>query len=227
MAELVKKLNIQKNGETTPCSIYTTTDEAGTSHISMKVDNVAVYVPIVPVGDDRASRGRIKNSGATQAIATTGKTPYGKMEYREPGTFTLTVPAGIEELKAQIAGAGAGCFIDEEFSSSICKGGNGDLQNIILATQANETISIVVGAGSVGENQTGGMVEDGEESKVIAVAGEYTADGCGAPYVVDKEPHNGVDAGNGQGGKGSASFDDSSGGKGEDGWVIIEWGLGR
>ena len=39
-----------------------------------------------------------------------------------------------------------------------------------------------------------------------------------------KEPHNGVDAGNGQGGKGSASFDDSSGGYGEDGWVIIEWG---
>ena len=169
MAELVKKLNIKKNSETTPCSIYTTAEEAGIAHISLKVDNAAAYVPVVLETDERASGGMVKSSGATQAIATTGKTPYGKMEYREPGTFTLTIPAGIEELKVQIAGAGAGCFIDEEFSSSICKGGNGDLQNIILTIQANETISIVVGAGSVGENQTGRMVEAGEASKVIAV----------------------------------------------------------
>lgn len=221
MAELVKKLNIQKNGETTPCSIYTTTDEAGTSHISMKIDNVVVYVPIVPVGDDRASRGRIKNSDVIQAVATTGKTPYGKMEYREPGMFTLTVPAGIEELKAQIAGAGAGCYEVEEYSS-ISKGGNGDLQNVIFAVQENENISIVVGAGSNGYKEN--LPQKGGASKVTAVVGEYTAEGGGAPYIYDKEPQNGVNAGNGQGGKGGTSLDDARGGKGEDGWVIIEWG---
>ena len=236
MAELVKKLNIQKNGETTPCSIYTTTEEAGTSHISMKVDNVAVYVPVVAVGDDRASHGRIKNNDAIQAIAKNSFVPYYKAEYKEPGVFTVNKPAGISSLKLEVAGAGGG---GGWFYKEAASGGNGDKKNeIITVDGVAQVLTITVGAGGAGlpNTQVVGKAEDGGTSSVTTDDDIIilSAEGGGGAYQTSSEAghvYNGATAGNGEGGKGGTAWagnQDADGyaNPGEPGWVIIEWGEG-
>lgn len=41
-------------------------------------------------------------------ISTILSIPYNKNEYRTPGTYTFTVPAGVTSLKITVAGAGGG-----------------------------------------------------------------------------------------------------------------------
>ena len=235
MAELVKKLNIKKNSETTPCSIYTTAEEAGAAHISLKVDNTAAYVPVVAETDERASGGRVKSSGATQAIAKTGLVPYYKAEYREAGVFTVNKPAGVSILKLEVAGAGGG---GGWFYKEAAYGGNGDKKNEIVAiNSAAQVLKITVGAGGTGLPNTEalGQAGDGGDSSVTADNGILIlAEGGGGAYQTATEEghvYNGATAGNGEGGKGGSAWagnQDADGyaNPGEPGWVIIEWGEG-
>lgn len=236
MAELVKKLNIQKNGETTLCSIYTTTEEAGASHISMKIDNVTVYVPVVAATDERASGGRVKSSGATQAIAKNSFVPYYKAEYKEPGVFTVNKPAGISSLKLEVAGAGGG---GGWFYKEAASGGNGDKKNEIIAVDGvAQVLTITVGAGGaeLPNTQIVGKAGDGGTSSVAADDDIIilSAEGGGGAYQTASEHgnvYNGATAGNGEGGKGGTAYagtqdTDGYANPGEPGWVIIEWGEG-
>ena len=235
MAELVKKLNIQKNGETTPCSIYTTAEEAGAAHISLKVDNATVYVPVVAETDERASGGRVKSSGETQAIAETGLVPYYKGEYKEPGIFTVNKPAGVSKLKLEVAGAGGG---GGWWYKEAAYGGNGDKKNEVVAVNsAAQVLTITVGTGGNEYANTQPYINkagDGGASTVAEGDGLIilTAEGGGGAYQTSTEAghvYNGAAAGNGEGGKGGtagASENNSYANPGDSGWVIIEWGEG-
>ena len=51
--------------------------------------------------------GRVTKNGS-KAIFNSGKPPYNKIEWRTPGTYTFTVPAGVTTLAVTVAGAGGG-----------------------------------------------------------------------------------------------------------------------
>lgn len=221
MAELVKKLNIKKNSETTPCSIYTTTDEAGQNNLKLTVDDISAFVVL---GEDlvNASSGRIQNAGVTYNIKTQAKPPYNKVEYRTPGTFTFTVPTGITTLRIEVAGAGGGGL--NALDRVKANGGNGDLKTITINMSAKNTLTVKVGAGGTFMN-IDNLSENGFAGGASSVTYNntaYTAEGGGGAYVVGITlVHNGANAGNGQGGKGSTG---DSKAPGANGWVIIEYG---
>lgn len=104
MAELTKKLQVKVSGTTTPCKIYSTAAEAGTSYVRAKVDNVDAYIPLVAASDDRASKVHI----GSKCIATTGKPPYTEKSWTTAGTYTFTVPAGVTRIRVAVCGGGGG-----------------------------------------------------------------------------------------------------------------------
>lgn len=104
MAELAKKLQVKVSGTTTPCKIYSTSAEAGTSYVRAKVDNVEAYIPLVDASDGRASKVHI----GSKCIATTGKPPYTEKSWTTPGTYTFTVPAGVTRIRVAVCGGGGG-----------------------------------------------------------------------------------------------------------------------
>lgn len=104
MAELTKKLQVKVNSTTTPCKIYSTSAEAGTSYVRAKVDNVEAYIPLVDASDDRASKVHI----SSKCIATTGKPPYTEKSWTTAGTYTFTVPAGVTRIRVAVCGGGGG-----------------------------------------------------------------------------------------------------------------------
>lgn len=220
MAELVKKLNIKKNGETTPCSIYTTTDEAGQNNLKLTVDDISAFVVL---GEDlvNASSGRIQNAGVTYNIKIQAKPPYNKVEYRTPGTFTFNVPNNVTTLQISVAGAGGGGL---KVSSISANGGNGDLQSATINLAGygkSTTITITVGKGgqlmTLDNLETGGY--KGGSTTITIGTDTITAEGGGGAYILGMaNVANGTNAGNGQGGKGGI------GAAGENGWVIIEYG---
>lgn len=58
--------------------------------------------------DAFCTQGRVKKGTNTYAILSQAKPPYNKIEYRTPGTYTVTFPAGVTTAKITVAGAGAG-----------------------------------------------------------------------------------------------------------------------
>lgn len=222
MAELVKKLNIKKNSETTPCSIYTTTDEAGQNNLKLTVDDISAFVVL---GEDlvNASSGRIKKAGVIYNIKTQSKPPYNKVEYRTPGTFTFTVPNNVTTLRISVAGAGGGSINTISMMNWLYNGGNGELVQQII-TVSVKTITIKVGAGGQAfrDGQTPPLddenrVPGGEASQVVS--GEVIINALGGQGAGINS--NGANAGNGQGGKGGIGANRTDG---EAGWVIIEYG---
>ena len=239
MAELTKKLNIKKGSATTACKIYSTTTEAGTSYVSTKVDNVAAYVPLVATSDGRASAGRITKSGSTQAIATTGKPPYNKIEYHTPGTYMFTVPVGVTTLQVEVAGAGGGgggggyyTGARDPIDRQSGKGGRGALINQKITVVSNEVVEITVGQGGSGgpwiegdgsticDSTLGGTGGNSKVKEVVAQGG--TGGRLNGMYRPDQYT-DGTSYGNGgEGGAGGRGK--SNGASGANGWVIIEYG---
>lgn len=105
MATLIKKQRFLKNGSAQTANIYSTTAEAGSDYIPTQADGVAGYVAIGSTTDSRATLGRIKKSSAAAelAVLSTGKPPYNKVEYRTPGTYTITFPPGTTTAKVTVA----------------------------------------------------------------------------------------------------------------------------
>ena len=68
MAELSKKLHFLKNGTEQTATIYTTTSEAGSNYITVKVDGTTGYVPIGDIGNINATMGMVNKSGNTYTI---------------------------------------------------------------------------------------------------------------------------------------------------------------
>lgn len=108
MAEMAKKIHFLKNGTEQTAKAYSTTAETGGSYITNVIDNTTCYVPLVGTSDSKATIGRVLKSGTTYAIASTGKPAYTKLTYTTPGTYTLTIPAGVTTIKVTVAGAGGG-----------------------------------------------------------------------------------------------------------------------
>ena len=68
MAELAKKLHFLKNGTEQTAKIYTTTSEAGSNYITVKVDGTTGYVPINDISHGNATIGRVAKGGSIYAI---------------------------------------------------------------------------------------------------------------------------------------------------------------
>lgn len=233
MAELAKKLQVKVSGTTTPCKIYSTSAEAGTSYVRAKVDNVEVYIPLVDASDGRASKVHI----GSKCIATTGKPPYNKIEYKTPNTYTFTVPSGVTTLKIEVAGAGGGgggggkkIQSGTTYKGNGGNGGNGALINTTINVMANAILTIIVGKGGSGAAANdyavyagnGGTSSISDSKNTLASAqggggGESWAKGHGTPA-------NGTSYGNGGSGGNGGSSAPTAGANGADGWIIIEYG---
>lgn len=234
MAELTKKLHVKVSGTTTPCKIYSTSAEAGTSYVRAKVDNVEAYIPLVDASDGRASKVHI----GSKCIATTGKPPYNKIEYKTPNTYTFTVPSGVTTLKVEVAGAGGGGggggkrkWGETTYKGSGGKGGNGALIYTTINVSANAVLTIIVGKGGSGAaanspaNTYGGKggtssISDSKNTLASAQGG----DGGGCWGMSSGTPSNGTSYGNGGSGGNGGSSAPTAGAKGADGWIIIEYG---
>lgn len=232
MAELIKKLHFKQDAIEQTATAYSTTTEVGEHWVNAKIDGVLAYVAIGDTADSRATSGRVKGSGGdSYAILNSGKVPYNKVEYRTPGTYTITFAAGVTSAKATVAGGGGG----GGGGGLLFRGGAGGRGNLIVNTQAvisAKPYSIHVGAGGTGGAKAKGNLSaasdgnDGEASLALGItaigggggkAGSFGDDpgGAGTSYGLG-----------GIGGTGGAKGQDiySSGSNGNDGWVIIEYG---
>ena len=111
MATLNKKLKIKSGSSTQSCNLYTTTTEAGTDNLKLKVDNTNVYASLTNTSDSQASKGRIKKNGTTKAIAISGKPPYTEKSWTTAGTYTFTVPTGVTRIRVAVCGGGGGASV--------------------------------------------------------------------------------------------------------------------
>lgn len=220
MAELAKKLYFKKNGLEQTAKAYSTIVEAGTEYIPNKIDGINCYIPIGATTDSRMTIGRVTKNGS-KAILNSGKPPYDKIEWRTPGTYTFTVPAGVTTLAVTVAGAGGGGAGGEwlppegdapDGTTTGCNGGRGGL--VIKTIQATGTIMIKVGAGGAGD------LSNGRSGGSSEVTGFVNALGGGGAFS-DQTPGTSY----GEGGIGGYGADFAiPGGNGSNGWVIIEYG---
>lgn len=169
--------------------------------------------------DAFCTQGRVKKGTNTYAILSQAKPPYNKIEYRTPGTYTVTFPAGVTRARGTVAGAGGGG--GGAVSVLGTKGGNGGTgalitKNIIVTPLS--TLLITVGTGGAGG--AAGVTTGSEGNK--RAQGE--TGGTGGTSSIG----NLVSAQGGTGGTGGVcSFSSSSnrnGSTGANGWVIIEYG---
>jgi len=248
MAEFAKKLRVKApDGTTQAITIYSTIGECGSPHIEYcKVDGVPGYMAGDPNGNSRVAYK--EHNGTTGKLMLTGKPPYGKSEYRNPGTYTFTVPRGINKLKVEVAGAGGGggtgyCYYssredgtawDDKYKGG--NGGRGAKVNTTLAVTNGQTVKVVVGSGGsggAGSTKGSGYGTEGGKGGTSIVHNINAEGGNGgrpADGVRDKDGANGSNAGNGQGASGGAGPYGTpnnrrpTGARGANGWVIIEYG---
>lgn len=235
MAELVKKLNFKKDGVEQTAKAYSTTAEVGEHWVNAKIDGVPAYVAIGDIADSRATSGRVKGSGGdSYAILNSGKPPYNKVEYRTPGTYTITFPPGITTAKITSAGAGGGggggnVRYDDSGESYYQggKGGQGALVTKSIAVTSGNTLQVVVGKGGAGGRTspynsniiaTGGSA--GGTSSVLGVSAIGGGGGARGDFGTGA---NGTSYGNGGAG-GAGGYINTNGSNGNGGWVIIEYG---
>lgn len=235
MAELAKKLHFKKDGVQQTAKAYSTIAEAGAEYITNKIDDINCYIPIGATTDSRMTIGRVTKNGS-KAILNSGKPPYNEIEYRTPGTYTVTFPAGVTRARGTVAGAGGGGGGASTIVGS--KGGNGGTgalitKNIIVTPLS--TLLITVGKGGAGGAvaSTGGTGGTGDTSSIgNLVSAQGGTGGTGAIYkanIVNEDGSDGTSYGNGgAGGTGGLSRlrppSNRNGSTGADGWVIIEYG---
>lgn len=152
------------------------------------------------------------------------KPPYNKIEYRTPGTYTVTFPVGVTTAKSTVAGAGGGGagndWINEEPIAPGGNGGSGELITKNISVTPLSTLTIIVGSGGAGGHFWGYPGGAGGSSSIVNFV---TARGGGAGL---KDNKNGTSYGNGgAGGLGGKSIKRGEDGRaGSSGWVIIEYG---
>lgn len=226
MAELAKKLYFKKAGVEQTAKAYSTTAEVGAEYIENKIDGVTCYVAIGDTTNSRATVGLVKKSSTSvdQAILDSGKLPYNKIEYRTPETYTITIPAGVTAIQAEIAGAGGGGagnnWVNDAPMELGGNGGSGELITQKIAVTPLSTLTIIVGAGGAGGSYWGRPGGAGGSSSIVNF---ITARGGGGGL---KDNKNGTSYGNGgAGGIGGKRTDWGENGEaGSPGWVIIEYG---
>lgn len=235
MALLNAKLYVKRNGEAAvPCNLYSTTEEVGGEYVTVTASNTKAYAKLGGTSDAFCTQGRVKKGTNTYAILSQAKPPYNKIEYRTPGTYTVTFPAGVTTAKITVAGAGGGGgggnVRYDDSGESYYRGGTGGQGALVtksIAVTSGNTLQVVVGKGGAGGRTspynsniiaTGGSA--GGTSSVLgvsAIGGGGGAKGNFGPGA------NGTSYGNGGAG-GAGGYKNTNGSNGNDGWVIIEYG---
>lgn len=238
MAELAKKLNFKKDGVQQTAKAYSTTAEAGEHWVNAKIDSVLAYVAIGDIADSRATSGRVKGSGGdSYAILNSGKPPYNKVEYRTPGTYTITFPSGITTAKITSAGGGGGGgggFAQTYLGGAIIgkntggTGGRGALISKKITVTEGKTYAAIVGAGGAGGaslTANGGAASNGNSGGQSSFGDIVFADGGRGGYGASNSGNGSAGASYGSGGTGgNGGYGTSNGSAGSPGWVIIEYG---
>lgn len=220
MAIYNKKLKVSSGSNTQSCNIYSTVSEAGSDYIMSNVDGVACYTSLGSDSDIRATNGKVSKNNKVYSILRTGKPPYNKVSWNTAGTYTFTVPEGVNRVLLSLAGAGGGGggYACNEYDEC-CRGGNGGRGDFIyqyIDVQQIQTYSIVVGAGgSAGKSNIhigtyryrGDSGVNGGNSVAFGISSLGGAGGNGA--TIHGSTHGdlgrasaGANAGNGQGGLG-------------------------
>ena len=140
MAELNKKLNLQKSGSSAvTCKIYSTADEAGDTYMRCTADGVNGYIALGNTSDANATVGRVSKGGTTYAIKSQAKPAYAEVPYTTAGTYTFTVPAGVTRIRVAVCGGGGGArayYTNKTGSNpgNATSGGTSSLGSLISAT---------------------------------------------------------------------------------------------
>lgn len=167
------------------------------------------------------------------------KPPYNKIEYRTPGTYTVTFPAGVTTAKITVAGAGGGGGGGLRYRTLYGyknkkggQGGQGDLiiKNIDIVQRQTETV--IVGKGGSGgrgitanNGDIAGAGASGESSSALQISAQGGGGGAGA-YFIESSANDGANGQSyGEGGYGGTGGNgEANGSTGSPGWVIIEYG---
>jgi len=165
MAILVKQLHVlNQNSEQEDFEIATTAEETGNTEnfMTCMVDGETVYAGLDT--DTTVSSFLVQKAGINYAVKHTGTPPYvpGSESYTVAGTYTFTAPY-TADYTIEIAGGGGGgggtcTWTGQSLKSGSSSayggtGGNGALETIVASLIAEETYSVVVGAGgSSGSN---------------------------------------------------------------------------
>ena len=122
MAIYAKKVYLKNtSGKQQTAEIYSKPEEAGPNYIYVTIDGSAGYIALAGTSDSNATSGRVKRSGTTYAIASTGIPPYTSklLTTVEPGTFK--VPSGVTKLRVTCVGGGAGGVVTYNSGGSFDK----------------------------------------------------------------------------------------------------------
>lgn len=216
---VTKKVMQESNSS---AKLYTTINEVGSEYIMSNIDGVTCYTSLGSDSDIRATNGKVSKNNKVYSILRTGKPPYNKVSWNTAGTYTFTVPEGVNRVLLSLAGAGGGGggYAYNEYSEC-CRGSSGGRGNLIyqyINVQQNQTYSIVVGAGGkagksnihIGTYNYKG--DNGEKGGTSSAFGVYSYGGNGGNGAsLDGSTHGDLgsapgvaNTGNGQGGIGGA-----------------------
>ena len=242
---IIYHLGIKKGSTTWTVPIYDNKAEAGSAYSYIKYGGKSGYIPLCSTSDSRATGGRVKeHTGSEFAIAISGAPPYTKKTYSNPGTYSFTVPAGVTKLRCEIAGAGGGGGSGKywygsddsdlnEYGNAGGKGGNGNKWNGTFTVSPGNTITITVGSGGAGGSKpTVNLSNKGSSGGSSSCNGTTSGGGAGGKGGTSSGAGTaGANSGNGKGGAGGAGGAGNSGkrgagSRGNNGWVIIEYGMG-
>lgn len=159
MAEYAKKLHIRKSSVVTDIKLYSTTGEVGSNYLTLKDGSNVIYAKADAIGSANASDLRIRKGGNVYAILTQATAvPYSKTDYTTAGTFTFTVPAGVNRARITVAaggGGGGGFASQREYAGDVLKyayggpGGRGGYTYQTIDVVAGQTYTVVVGGGGL------------------------------------------------------------------------------
>lgn len=225
MALLNAKLYIRPSGAAaTACNLYSTIAEVGGDYVAITASGIKAYAKLGGTSDPFNTKSRVLKDGTTYAILTWVKAPYTKVEYRTPGTYTITIPADALTAKVTVAGGGGGGgggYLKHHNMHVGCEnytGGTGGRGALLTQTSAVTagTYSVIVGAGGAGGGAGGNSGNTGGTSSVFSISAQGGTGG-------GNNLAHGTSYGNGGvGGAGGRGCD--AGSAGSPGWVIIEYG---
>lgn len=213
---------------------YSTAAEAGTEYIENKIDGVTCYVTIGETTDNRATEGKIIKAGttATRRILSSGKPPYNKVEYRTPGTYTITFAVGVTSAK-QLLLLEAAVEVGGAYNGTGGTGGRGNLIVGVKSVTSSTPYSVIVGAGGTGGAGGSGAFGKGSQgangnaSSALGITASGGGGGGGASAVSNGSAGTSYGSGGAGGAGGNSASIGGTGGTGNtgnNGWVIIEYG---
>jgi len=189
-------------------------------------NNVDSYTFAGPVSGDDISISVFQ--GATLEFnVSTGGISTGQEVYTSPGTYTFTVPAGVNSVSAVAVGGGGGGSTSTNASNGFSGGGGGGggLGWATISVTPGETLSVVVGAGGSGGTSAGSNNATSGGDSFVDRGGNYLVEGIGgtrgtynSSSTAPGGGFTGDGGGNGGSGGGGTGGNESGGGGGAGGY---------